>query len=122
MKKLILMSLITLGILSTTSCASHRESTRNQNQIQTSVVLNKKNYRIVKTVTGESSQIYLFGLFGGITTNSLNESAMSDMMKNANLEGSQAIINTNIQYKDQFMVIFTRRKAIATGTIIEFTE
>ena len=47
---------------------------------------------------------------------------MSDMYKNANLTGAQAIINVNVSYKNKFVLIYTGAKAIATGTIIEYTD
>lgn len=47
---------------------------------------------------------------------------MSDMYKNANLTGSQAIINVNVSYKNKMIVIYNQAKAIATGTVIEFVD
>lgn len=47
---------------------------------------------------------------------------MSEMYRNANLTGSQAIINVNVSYKNKFILIYNGAKAIATGTVIEFTD
>ena len=48
---------------------------------------------------------------------------MSDMMQKADLMGgSRAIINVNVQYKSKMILIYNQMSAIATGTIIEFTE
>lgn len=47
---------------------------------------------------------------------------MSEMYKNADLKGSQAIINVNVCYKNRMILVYNEAKAIATGTIIEFTE
>ena len=88
---------------------------------QTEVVLAKKNYKIVKMVSGESKQNYWFG-FGGLSKKSLGESAMSEMYKNANLTGSQAIINVNVSYKNKFILVHNQAKAIATGTVVEFVD
>ncbi len=89
---------------------------------QTEVVLAKKNYKVIGTVTGISSQNYVFGI-GGLSKKSLWESAMADMYKNAELEGkSRAVINVNVAYKNKFILVYTQAKAIATGTVIEFTE
>lgn len=120
MKKYLLMSAVALGLL-VTSCGFSREATSNVNQIQTQVVLNQKNYKIVKNVSGESSQIYVLGI-GGISNKALSESAMSEMIKNADLKESQAIINANVQFKSSFYLLFGQRKAIANGTVIEFTK
>ncbi len=109
-----------LGMLMT-SCGISQDATSNLNQIQTSVVLSQKNYRVVKTVSGESKQMYVLG-FGGLSKKSLKESAMSDMMKNADLKDSQAIINANVQFKNQLYWLWGKRKAIANGTVIEFIK
>lgn len=121
MKKLILLCIVCLGILCS-SCGVSRSSTSNQNVAQTEVVLAKKNYKVIGTVKGESTQNYWFG-FGGLSKKSLGQAAMSDMYNNADLTGkSRAIINVNITYKNAFYLIHSKNKAIATGTVIEFTE
>lgn len=121
MKKLIFIKIVILSVLFS-GCSVSREATNNQNQIQTSVVLSQSNYKVIGTVTGESKQNYVLGI-GGLSQKSLRESAMSEMLKNADLKGSsRAIINTNVQYKNQFYLLWSKNKAIATGTIIEFTK
>ena len=48
---------------------------------------------------------------------------MSGMLQNTDLKGeAHATINTNVQYKNQFYLLWMKRKAIANGTIIEFTD
>ena len=91
----------------------------NRNQIQTSVQLSQANYKVVGTVTGQATQTYVFGI-GGFKK--LKSSAVSEMYKNANLTGSQAIINTNISYKTNSYVVAATKTAIAQGTIIEFIK
>ena len=104
------------------SCGISREATSNSNLLQTQVVLEKKNYKVIGTVTGTSKQNYLFGI-GGMSKKSMTESAVSDMMKKADLMGgSRAIINVNVQYKSKLILVYNQVTAIATGTIIEFTE
>ena len=122
MKKIFLFGVVAAISLLMTGCGFSKEAVSNQNQNQTSVVLSKNNYTIVKSVRGESTQTYVFGLIGGLYKKSLKESAMSEMVKNANLKGSQAIINVNVQYKNTISPIITQTTAIATGTIIEFTK
>ncbi len=104
-----------------TSCGFSREAVSNVNQQETTVVLSQANYEIVKSVEGECSQTYVLG-FGGLSKKSLRESAMSQMVKNANLTGSQAIVNTNVSYKTQHYIVVHKIKATATGTVIEFKE
>lgn len=91
MKKFLITATACLALLCT-SCGISRQATDNRNVTQTEVVLAKKNYKVVKQVEGESSQNYWFGI-GGLSKKSLGESAVSDMYKNANLTGSQAIID-----------------------------
>lgn len=48
---------------------------------------------------------------------------MSDMFQKADLKGgARAIVNTNVQFKNQLYWLWGKRKAIATGTVIEFTD
>ena len=120
MKRFLIACVGCLALL-TTSCGISRQATGNSNVTQTKVVLAKKNYKVVGMVSGESSQNYWFGI-GGLSKKSLGESAMSDMYKNANLTGSQAIINVNVCYKNTFALIYSGAKAIATGTVIQFVD
>lgn len=121
MKKLFFIISI-LSALLLSSCASSSEATNNLNQNQTSVVLSQKNYRVVGYAKGESEQTYVLGI-GGLSKRSLGQSAMSEMFEKADLKDKpRAIINSNIQYKNQFYFFWSKTKAIATGTIIEFTE
>lgn len=120
MKKLLFTSFVCLALLCT-SCGISRQATSNANLTQTQLVLSKKNFKVIGQVAGESSQNYWFGI-GGLSKKSLGESAISDMYKNANLSGSQAVINVNVCYKNKFILIYTGATAIATGTVIEFTE
>ena len=54
----------------------------------------------------------------------LDNNAISDMYEKANLTGSQTIINvtTAVSVKQIVWGIYLQRTAVATGTIIEFTE
>ena len=89
---------------------------------QTQVVLNQANYEVVGTATGECTQVYIIGI-GGMSKKSMSESAMSEMYQNANLVGSRAIINANVQYKySTILGVYTKITAIANGTIIEFKK
>lgn len=120
MKKSLIASLGVLAFLCT-GCAFSREATSNNNLTQTEVVLARKNFRVVGTVNGQSEQNYWFGI-GGMSKKSLGQSAMSSMYRNADLKDSQAIINVNVCYKNKIVLIYNQTKAIATGTVIEFTE
>mgnify|MGYP006361457657 CR=1 FL=1 len=121
MKKFLFSCVAVIGLL-VSSCGVHQEATSNFNQLQTQVVLNQANYNIVGSATGECTQVYILGI-GGLSKKSMSESAMSEMYKNANLKGSQAIINANVQYKASTILgIYSKVTAIANGTIIEFKK
>ena len=120
MKKLLIGAAVCLS-LCCSSCALSRQATDNRNITQTQVVLAKNNYKVVGQVYAESAQNYWF-VFGGMSKKSLGESAMSELYKNADLKGAQAVINVNVSYKVKNILIYNQVKAIATGTVIEFTE
>lgn len=121
MKKYLIICIACISLLCT-SCGISRSATGNTNLAQTEVVLAKKNYKVIGTVRGESTQNYWFGI-GGLSKKSLAQSAMNDMYESAELMGkSRAVINVNVAYKNTFALIFCKSKAIATGTVIEFTE
>ena len=121
MKKFLFLLVAVMGMM-LSSCGFHKEATSNFNQLQTQVVLDKANYDIVGTASGECSQVYILGI-GGLSKKSVSESAMSDMYKNANLSGSRAIINSNVQYKTSTILgVYTKVTAIAYGTIIEIKK
>ena len=76
---------------------------------------------------GEDIEVVVFEeseCFGGISKKALGQSAMSAMMKNADLQGgARAIINANVEYDVvSYLGIYTKVTATATGTIIEFTK
>lgn len=121
MKKFLFALVATMGLL-VSSCGVHQEATTNLNQLQTQVVLNQANYKVVGTASGECTQVYIIGI-GGMSKKSLSESAMSEMYKNANLTGSRAVINANVQYKvSSVLGIYSKVTAIANGTVVEFTK
>lgn len=86
----------------------------------TEVQLNQANYRIVGTAQGYSRQVYVFGI-GGLSQKSLKENAIMDMYENANLQGSQAIVNiTTALTVSGVLPFYESKRASARGTIIEF--
>ena len=121
MKKVLLMLVAAMGLLMS-SCGIHQDATSNYNQLQTQVVLNQANFEVVGTAKGECTQVYIFGI-GGMSKKSMSESATSEMHKNATLRGSQAIINSNVNFKyTTILGVYTTVTATANGTIIEFKK
>lgn len=128
MKKLMIACAVCLPLLFT-SCGISNSATSNSNLHQTQVVLSQANFRVVGTARGECTQNYWFGI-GGLSKESLGQSAMSAMYENANLltptqgdsglPNPRAIINVSVSYKSKLILVHNQVKAIATGTIIEF--
>ena len=104
------------------SCVGLNNSFTHPEIPHTQVVLDDADFRVIRTVTGEWDARYIFGI-GGISKSALQTSAISEMYKNAGLTGSQAIINIHcVVSKKSILGIVTTKKAICTGTIIEFTS
>ena len=121
MKKLLVFALV-LGSLLFTSCATHMLSVSHNNLSQTETVLTQKNFKVVGQVQGEASATYILGI-GGLSKKALNANAIAEMYENANLTGSQTIINVYVKKTvGGVMPFYTKNTHIASGTIIEFTE
>lgn len=120
MKRFLVFATVCLGILLVSSCGSSSNLTFNQNQMQTNVVLSQNNFIVVKDVCGEASATYFFGI-GGYRAAETKASAMNQMILNAALSGSQAIVNANVSIHMQTVLgIYTKVTAYATGTVVEF--
>ena len=122
-RKLLLAGAV-VAMTGMTSCLGlSREATSNNNLVQTEVVLQKANFKVIGSVSAESQQTYIFGI-GGMSKKSLGQYAMGDLYKQADLLGkSRALINVTICYKNaSYAGVVVKSKAIATGTVIEFVE
>ena len=120
LKKSLLITIVGCCIMLISSCCASAGLTFNQNQLQTNVVLSQNNFTIVKHVCGESSGTYLFGI-GGYKTAETKASAMNQMIQNAELTGSQAVVNASVSIHEQTILgVYTKITAYATGTVVEF--
>lgn len=117
------MCVIAVCATALTSCGLSSSLTSNQNSLQTNVVLNKNNYKVVKTITGEETATYIFGI-GGLSAKALRDNATANMIKNAKLDGkAQAIVNTQVSVKNAIVTpLYIKRIATAQAQVIEFTE
>ena len=112
MKKLFLLF---LTVISISSCAIHSGLTSNLNSHDTQVVLAKKNFKILKKVTGEAQADYVFG-FGGFTKQGLIAEAREKMLQDANLIGtSKAVINETVEVRQSFFPIFRSYKVFISA-------
>ena len=110
------------GVLFLTSCAGHRGLTNNVNNHTTEVVLSQKNFKVVKTVTGQASVTYILGI-GGLSKNALIAEARAIMLKDAELEGSaRAIINETTEVKGSSFPFVGKKLVTVSAQVIEFTE
>ena len=121
--KLLVKVFLVSSLFSITGCSFSREAASNNNLVQTEVVLQRANYKVIGTVSAESRQVYILGI-GGLSKKSLAQSALSDMYKQADLLGkSRAVINVSVCYKNSFYTpLVIDSTAIARGTVIEFTD
>ena len=119
MKRLIILVVASLFL---GGCATHLYNTDNHNISETQVVLSENNFKVVGIANGSATKTTVFGI-GGLSAKSLKGNALADMYKNANLTGSQAIIN--ITFKTSvagYAPIYTRTEYTASGVIIEFID
>lgn len=106
--------------VTTTGCGSTLLTNTNSGTILTNVELSNANYRVIKNVEGFSSVTYFLGI-GGLSKQATHENAVADMMRNAELKGSQALVNVHIKsHVSTFLFIYTRVSCTATGQVIEF--
>ena len=90
------------------------------NGANSNVVLQKDNFKVLGTVSGEASDSYLF-FIGGKTQN-LIAKAKKNMIENAGLVGtSKAIINITLEEHNKFAFVYIKKTITVHGTVIEFT-
>lgn len=92
MKKITIYSIAIALIVSLNSCGVSNAYVLNQNQNATQVHLSSKNYEVKNKVSGQSDVSYVL-IFGGMNKKQLYENAYSEMVRMANLTGSQALVN-----------------------------
>jgi hypothetical protein len=91
------------------------------NGANTNVILQKKNFKVIGTVTGESADSYIF--FIGGNKQNLVSRAKQSMIESAKLDGtSNAIINVTTEEHDVFKFVYIKRVITVHGTVIEFLE
>ena len=119
MKKLVLLAGMMLAVVMFSSCLGTNRMTYNALS-QTEVVLAQNNFNVVGTAEGSYSVTYIFGL-GGTSRSAVRENAVQQMYKNANLRGSQTIINISYSTSSRTVLgIYTQKVVTAYGTSIEF--
>lgn len=113
--------LVSLSLCLLCSCSAHLYNTSNHNISETQVVLDKANFTVIGTVSGSASASYILGI-GGLSQKSLKGNAVAKMYENANLTGSQAIINVTFKQRVSSILIYSEIEYTASGTIVEFFD
>ena len=121
MKKIITSGLAIIVLVVMTSCSSFRPSVYNFTNSETQVVLSENNFETIGRVSGTVTARYIFGI-GGLMRRGLAGEATSKMYDEANLSGSQIIIDKHIELKTNNLIpgVWGSIKATATGTVVEF--
>jgi len=121
MKKLFISVFAILALTMMTSCSSFRPSVFNLTNSETQVVLSENNFETIGRVSGTVTARYIFGI-GGLLRKGLAGEATAKMYNEANLSGSQIIIDKHIEFKTNNLIpgVWGSIKATATGTVIEF--
>ena len=117
MKKL----LVAFSLCLLCSCSAHLYNTSNHNISETQVVLDNANFTVIGKVSGSASASYVLGI-GGLSQKSLKGNAVAAMYENANLTGSQAIINVTFKQRVSSILIYSKIEYTASGTIVEFFD
>ncbi len=117
-----ILAILVVSVL-LTSCGVQHAYVLNTNNNVTNVELSKKNFKVIEKVSGTSSATYILGI-GGIKKKALIENAKTQMLSNANLEGSaRAIVNlTTEEHFTLVGIFFVKRTIVVSGHVIEFTE
>lgn len=117
----IVLFLVSIVFLSGCGINSGLVNQYSVNGANSNVILQKKNFKVIGTVSGESSDSYLF-FIGGHKQN-LVAKAKQNMIESAKLDGTaKAIINVTTEEHDDFKFVYIKRVITVHGTVIEFSE
>jgi len=120
-QKISILFLVATIFLSGCGISSGLVNQYSVNGANSNVILQKKNFKVIETVSGESSDSYLF--FIGGNKQNLIAQAKQNMIENARLLGtSKAIINVTTEEHDVFKFVYMKRIITVHGTVIEFVE
>ena len=124
MKKFFILACVVCAVL-LTSCSSGRYlgHSENVNVNQTQVVLSHNNFKVVKEV----SVSVMFEQKNFFKASYLKQTAYGELVKEANLKGSQALINVTFEeVKREKETALGKTKfqsaVLARGIVIEFTK
>ena len=120
--KRLLMAVIVLTATLFVGCGHSFYPTDNHNFATTNVTLSEGNFHVVGIAEGKASATYVLGI-GGLSKRALRSNAYTQMIKNANLTGSQMVVNATMENKIRgfapFMIV---TEVKYQGIIIEFDD
>ena len=118
---LIIVSILAIVFLSGCGVSSGLMNQFNVNGANTNVVLQKNNFKVLGTASGEADATYIFAV--GLNKQTLVSQAKQRMIENAKLEGtSKAIINMSVEEHVTFILVYMKRTIKVHGIVIEFSE
>ncbi len=122
MKRILALTGIIALFAFLTSCSTAFYNTQNNLNTETQINLSEANYKIIGQVVGSAKTTKVLGI-GGLSRRAAEANAYADMVSNANLQRSQAIINISFSDKGKGLPpIVWIRTVTAKGYIIEFIE
>ena len=84
-------------------------------------LLEQSDMNFIGNVEGRAHATYVFGI-GGLSKAAVEENAIADMYRNADLSGAQAVTNVTTTVKTRVFPFVVCYEYIASGQVIEFTE
>lgn len=114
-----------LAILSAilfTGCAGVHSLVQTPIANSPAVTLSQNNFHVVKHVEATTTTTRVLGI-GGLSHKALKQNAVADMMKKANLSGSQAVINITTKVSTRaWTALYVETTITAYGTVVEFDK
>ena len=122
MKKIFIV-LVVIVAITMASCSTGRYvgNSKNLNMNQTQVVLSEANFKVVKTV--QTHVVFKQGM--KFSAEQLQQSAYAALLKEANLTGSQVLINVTMEQVQRVKGVYMPKEdnaILVTGTVIEFLK
>jgi len=84
--------------------------------------LSKKNFKVIKSVSGEASANYVLGI-GGLSKKAQIAEARVKMLQQADLyRGAKAIVNKTVEIKGSYFPFVGKKLVTVSAQVIEFTQ
>jgi hypothetical protein len=118
--KLILMAVLSAILF--TGCAGFHTLTQTPIANSPVVTLDQDNFHVVKHVEASAVTTRILCI-GGLSRRALRQNAVADMIKSAELTGSQAVVN--VTTKESIVIwtpLYIKTIVTAYGTVVEFDK